>query len=123
MDKKKWTDDEVLALMAKKQSKKRMETSKKILIVSTLTCYLLIFIGVVLAWYRSDSMVLKIMASGVVSAQTTAVGFYFWKSKQENVLKLKAAYKDEFVAIEEASRMVYYNSPDSSEGRDISSGV
>lgn len=132
-EKKKWTDADVTELMSTIRSgakqKKRWEMSKIILIIVTVISGSLILFGMALAWYRSDSSILKIMASGTVSTQATATAFYFWKAKQENVLKLKAIYKDEFIAIEEAKSRYYapsvndFNADFGNDGRDISNGV
>lgn len=133
--KKDLTDEELKELLGefrRKQKKKGMETSKKILVMSTITYYVMIFIGVYLAVVHADSTVLKIMAGGVVSTHATAIGFYYWKARAENLLKLKAVYKEDFVALEEARNTYYYDSTRNPEvgdfggydvPRDISNGI
>lgn len=104
---------------ASRQGKRRMETSKKILLVLGLAWVILMGVGTALAWFREDSSVLRIIATGTSSGLSVAIGFYYWKAKQENLLKLKAAYKEDFVAAEEErGQSIYYEG-----GRDISGGV
>lgn len=121
---KKWTDEDVLALMSNIRTgkPKRTETSKKILIAFGLAWVVLMAFGAVLAWYRSDSSVLRIVATGTMSGLTAATGFYFWKARRENEIKLKVLYKENYVPAEPEREQgfTYY---DSSGGRDISGGV
>lgn len=100
---------------------KRIETSKLILVVLTITVYLLMTIGTLLAWVKFDSTVLKIVATGVMSGFSVALGFYYWKAKQENVIKLKATYKDDFIAVDCDIDKSSYS--DSVEGGDFYDGV
>lgn len=127
----KYTDDDLQEIVKEfqRKNKKKTETSKVILIIIAVTCYIVLFIGTVLAWFRGDSSVLRIIATGIMSSLSVAIGFYYWKAKQENILKLKATYKDDFVEVETSGNS-YYNDLSSSEqdyngnvGRDISNGV
>lgn len=63
-------------------------TSKRLLLYVCLFCFtLLIFIVAAwIIWDRSDAAGL---AGVVISPAVTAIGFYCWKAKAENVLKLQ----------------------------------
>lgn len=102
---------------------KKMEMSKKILIAHIFAWIILTGVGIVLAWYREDSSVLRIVTTGTMSGLSVATGFYFWKARRENEIKLKAIYKENFVpeTSEERAQGVTYFNNDS--GRDISGGV
>lgn len=112
-----------------RKGKKKVESSKIILVVIAIIVFLLMVFGMALAWFRSDSSILRIITTGVVSNAGVGIGFYYWKARTENSIKLKSIYKKDFVQIEE-SKNQYYNTPSYMEnnygndfGRDISNGV
>ena len=75
--------------------KPKMETSKKILLVLFAIFTVLIVFGGVYAWVMGNDSVIVVLAGGVVSFTTVAVGFYYWKARAENLIKLKSLYGDE----------------------------
>lgn len=67
---------------------KRNTTSKNLLLFSCLYSFFLLFV-VVLAWIMWDRADAAGLAAVVISPAATAIGFYYWKAKAENVLKLQ----------------------------------
>ena len=70
------------------QRKRKIETSKLILIALLSSVGLLIPVVVVLA-FMGVSSPLEITMTGLFSLATVAVGFYYWKAKCENLHKYK----------------------------------
>ena len=69
-----------------KQRKHKIETSKLILIALASSLGILIPVVVVLAFCGVSSP-LDITMTGMFTLTTTAVGFYYWKAKAENMHK------------------------------------
>ena len=74
------------ALTNSKQKKNKIETSKMILITLASSLGILIPVVVVLA-FMGVSSPLDITMTGMFTLTTTAVGFYYWKAKAENMHK------------------------------------
>lgn len=68
------------------QRKRKIETSKMILITLASSLGILIPVVVVLA-FMGVSSPLDITMTGMFSLTTVAVGFYYWKAKCENMHK------------------------------------
>lgn len=107
--KEKWTNEEIKELLKllKFGKKKKMESSKLILLMIGITAYILLFIGTILAW-RGDSSILQILTTGTVSGFSVGIGFYYWKARRENEIKLKAIYKDDYVVATEEKPNDHY---------------
>ena len=71
-----------------KQRRKKIETSKLILITLASSLGILIPVVVILA-FMGVSSPLDITMTGMFTLTTTAVGFYYWKAKCENMHKYK----------------------------------
>ena len=72
--------------------KKKVEFSKLILIgVSLLVLAVTGFTGF-MVWKTNDLSPLMYLIPAVFTELATATGYYFWKAKQENVVKLKCLY-------------------------------
>ena len=69
-----------------KQRKRKIETSKLILIALASSLGILIPVVVILAFCGVSSP-LDITMTGMFTLTTTAVGFYYWKAKCENMHK------------------------------------
>ena len=69
-----------------KQRKSKIETSKLILIALASSLGILIPVVVILAFCGVSSP-LDITMTGMFTLTTTAVGFYYWKAKAENMHK------------------------------------
>ena len=66
---------------------KRMEFSKKLLVF--IECFLIaLFILTTVATFKGYVDALVAMITGVFSLASIAFGFYFWKAKNENIIKL-----------------------------------
>lgn len=74
------------ALTNSNQKKNKIETSKMILITLASSLGILIPVVVVLA-FMGVSSPLDITMTGMFTLTTTAVGFYYWKAKAENMHK------------------------------------
>lgn len=81
--------------MRNAEKPKDMETSKKILLVLFIFWVLFTVFGGFLACAQGNDSVITILASGLVSALTVGVGFYYWKARAENVIKLRNIYGDD----------------------------
>lgn len=68
------------------QRKRKIETSKMILITLASSLGILIPVVVILA-FMGVSSPLDITMTGMFTLTTTAVGFYYWKAKAENMHK------------------------------------
>ena len=71
-----------------KQRQKKIDTSKLILITLASSLGILIPVVVILA-FMGVSSPLDITMTGMFTLTTTAVGFYYWKAKCENMHKYK----------------------------------
>lgn len=73
--------------------KRKRETSKVVLTVVLVVCF--IFTGIIiygwLLWDRADAAGL---AGVILAPAATALGFYSWKAKAENEIKLQKRYGD-----------------------------
>ena len=76
----------------KDHKKRRVEASKKIIITLFVLFSFFALAGLLLAWFRGDSQVLVILAGGLISAMDVAIGFYYWKARKENEIKLGKLY-------------------------------
>lgn len=72
--------------------KKKVEFSKLIFIgVSLLVLAVTGFTGF-MVWKTNDLSPLMYLIPAVFTELATATGYYFWKAKQENIVKLKYLY-------------------------------
>lgn len=85
-------NDEEKKALKSGEPKKTMETSKKMLLVLFVFWVLFTLFGAVLAWFQANDNIITILAGGLVSALTVGVGFYYWKARTENIIKLKSIY-------------------------------
>lgn len=69
---------------------KRMTTSKVLLLAACIYSFILLFL-VVLSWVIWDKSDAAGLAGVVISPAVTAIGFYSWKAKAENLIKLQKA--------------------------------
>jgi type IV secretory pathway VirB3-like protein len=77
--------------MSKKQKQKK-EFSKKIFyIITTLTIIVIIY-SMALMWYTKDSSALAYLIPSIFTEMATCTGFYFWKARTENKIKLEKKY-------------------------------
>lgn len=80
--------------MARKSRAIKMEFSKKILIVSWLSGSIVIIFALWLTYmmvikgYSGDVSLVALILSGGFAEIATGTGFYYWKSKNENMQKI-----------------------------------
>lgn len=75
------------------KQKKKIEFSKKIFyMISTITCIVIAY-SMALMWYTKDSSALAYLIPSVFTELATCTGFYFWKAKAENKIKLEKKYE------------------------------
>ena len=76
--------------------KQKMEFSKKILIAVSIATLLVVVTSLVLMWITRDLSALSYIITGIFAELASATGFYYWKAKAENMIKLR---KEEGVEI------------------------
>ena len=67
----------------------KMEFSKKILILVALVTIIVIAYTLVMVAITRDLMPLNYLIPALFGEVATGTGFYYWKAKQENMIKLK----------------------------------
>lgn len=79
--------------MAKKKKRQKTEFSKKIFYIITTLTIIIILYSMALMWYTQDSSALAYLIPAIFAELTTCTGFYFWKARTENKIKLEKKYK------------------------------
>lgn len=72
--------------------KKHLEFSKILVILVLAVCIAVIVFACVMMWRTCDLSPLAYIIPTVGTATSTCLGFYFWKAKAENKIKLAKAY-------------------------------
>ena len=73
--------------------KTKMEFSKKILLVAGITNLAVIIFACVMMWRTFDTSPLAYLIPSVAAEVATGTGYYYWKAKAENQIKLKQMLK------------------------------
>lgn len=68
--------------------KNKTEFSKKILIVVSIATLLIVVASFILMWETRDLSPLSYIITGIFAELASATGFYYWKAKNENMLKI-----------------------------------
>lgn len=68
---------------------KKIETSKLLLIIVLSVLGVLLVITTIYTFLAQDSQPLVAYITGTMALSSTAVGFYYWKAKNENLHKYK----------------------------------
>ena len=68
--------------------KKKTEFSKKIIIFMTVFILALTIYSLCLMWKTGDTSPLSYLIPSVFAEYATATGFYYWKARTENKIKL-----------------------------------
>lgn len=71
---------------------KKTEFSKKILIFMTVFTVIITVYALVLMWKTGDTSGLAYLIPAVFAEYATATGFYYWKARSENKIKLMRIY-------------------------------
>lgn len=69
--------------------KKKFEFSKAIFIYIAIMFTIVIIFSMVLMWATKDTTAVAYLIPAVGGLMATTVGFYSWKAKAENILKIK----------------------------------
>lgn len=72
--------------------KTKMEFSKKILLVAGVVNIAVIIFACVMMWRTFDTSPLAYLIPAVAAEVATGTGYYYWKAKAENQIKLKKIY-------------------------------
>ena len=67
---------------------KTLEFSKIILVVVALATIAIVVASFVLMWRTMDLSPLSYIITGIFAELASATGFYYWKAKNENMVKL-----------------------------------
>lgn len=65
-----------------------MEFSKKILYVLWVSTTIVVALTFVLMWRTGDLSPLSYIIGGLFTELATSTGFYYWKAKNENMIKI-----------------------------------
>lgn len=74
------------------ETKAKMEFSKKILLVAGAVNIAVIIFACVMMWRTFDTSPLAYLIPAVAAEVATGTGYYYWKAKAENQIKLKSIY-------------------------------
>lgn len=74
----------------KTQRAKKREFSKTILRAVALATVVIVALSFILMWKTGDTTPLAYIIPGIFTELSAATGFYFWKAKAENQIKLDA---------------------------------
>ncbi len=74
--------------MAKKKKRKKMEFSKFAFLFTAILFGIVIIGSFILMWYTQTTEALGYLITATAGLTTTATGFYYWKAKMENVIKI-----------------------------------
>ena len=69
------------------QTKKKIETSKKLLIFTIAMVLIISIVSIISVFVLQDSTPLEFLIGGVFALASTSFGFYYWKAKNENIAK------------------------------------
>lgn len=72
------------------QRSKKREFSKTILRAVALATVVIVALSFILMWKTGDTTPLAYIIPGIFAELSAATGFYFWKAKAENQIKLDA---------------------------------
>lgn len=72
--------------------KKKTEFSKKIIIFMTVFTLIITGFSLAIMWRTGDTSPLAYLIPSVFAEYATATGFYYWKARTENKIKLMRIY-------------------------------
>lgn len=78
-----------------KKKKQPMEFSKKLLYMIFVFTSLVTIFSMLLMWNTGDTSPLSYLFPAVFTLDSIAVGYYYWKSKSENIIKIEKKYGSE----------------------------
>ena len=75
------------------KKKKKTEFSKKIFYIITTLTIIIVLYSMTLMWYTQDSSALSYLIPAIFGELGVSTGFYYWKARTENKIKLEKKYK------------------------------
>ena len=89
------TEKELLKIL-NKSTKKRMEFSKKIFIGVSISTLSVAIFSMYMMYITKDLSPMSYLIGAVFAEFATATGFYYWKAKNENVIKIGESINQEY---------------------------
>ncbi len=74
------------------KKKNKVEFSKKIFYIITVLTIVIVIYSMALMWYTKDTSALAYLIPAIFTELATSTGFYFWKARKENEIKLEKKY-------------------------------
>ena len=71
---------------------KKMEFSKKIFVFAAIFVAVVTLYTFIIVWRTGDTSPLQVLIPGAFAFVTAGISFYYWKARQENIIKLKKYY-------------------------------
>ncbi len=81
--------------------KQKTEFSKKLLYVIFTVTGIIIAFTLVIVWKTGDTTPLSFLIPAIFTEVATATGFYYWKARKENEIKLMQIYGEKLVGKDE----------------------
>ena len=69
------------------RTKKKMETSKKLLVFTIIMVTIMVIVGITATFVLGDATPMETLIVSVFGLASTSFGFYYWKAKNENVAR------------------------------------
>lgn len=80
--------------MLSRSKRHKTEFSKKLLYVIFIVTGIIIAFTLYIVWRTEDTSPLAYLIPAIFAEVATATGFYYWKARKENEIKLKRIYGD-----------------------------
>ncbi|HHY72303.1 MAG TPA: hypothetical protein GX497_03580 [Bacillus bacterium] len=90
----------MISVEFKRKKRPKTEFSKKLLYVIFFVTGIIIAFTLAIVWRTGDTTPLSYLIPAIFAEVATATGFYYWKAKKENEIKLKRIYSEN-IEIEE----------------------
>lgn len=87
-----------------KKEKPKKEFSKKIFNIVIILFIIIIFYSMALMWKTGTTDGLMYLIPSISGLAATTIGFYFWKAKMENMIKLS---KEDKIALDKVKEIEY----------------
>lgn len=76
----------------KRRKKTRMEFSKKILVVMFIITLIIVACAIAMSYMTQTTDVYAYLIPAIFAELSVGTGFYYWKAKRENEIKLSGIY-------------------------------
>lgn len=96
----------------RKKRKKKREFSKTILQTVAAATIVIVVFSFALMWKTRDTSPLAYIIPGIFTELSAATGFYFWKAKAENEIKLDALRRQKKLEQQQTRETSGENDPD-----------